>query len=199
MNARIAPATRREMRPLDAAITAVLGVVAGTERPNVFTTLARHRRMFRPWLRFAATLMPTGSLPARDTELVILRVAHLCGCHYEWQHHERLSREAGLSEAQIDAVRADLTDGAWASRQHWMLVATDELHSARTISDQTWQRLAAELDERQLIELPMLVGHYEMLAMTINSLGIQPDRPRPDTCLTRGVRALRAWTRRRAG
>lgn len=195
-NARLAPAMPREMRPLDAVITAALGAVAGTDRPNVFTTLARHRRMFRPWLRFAATLMPAGSLPARDTELVILRVAHLCGCHYEWQHHERLSREAGLSQRQIDAVRDDSGAGAWEPRQHLILAATDELHSARVISDQTWQRIAAELDERQLIELPMLVGHYEMLAITINSLGIQPDCPRPDSRLARGVRALRARTRR---
>ena len=39
-------------------------------------TIARHRRLFRPWLRFAATLMPGGVLPRADSELVILRVAH---------------------------------------------------------------------------------------------------------------------------
>ncbi len=29
----------------------------------------------------------------------------------------------------------------------------------------------------QLIELCVLVGHYQMLAMTINALGIEPDPP----------------------
>ena len=45
------------------------------------------------------------------------------------------------------------------------------------ISD-TWRSLSSHLDDRRLIELCMLVGHYEMLAMTITSLGIQPEAAR---------------------
>ena len=41
--------------------------------------------------------MPGGKLPRADTELVILRVAHLTECDYEWDHHERIGRRAGLS------------------------------------------------------------------------------------------------------
>jgi alkylhydroperoxidase family enzyme len=43
--------------------------------------------------------------------------------------------------------------------------------------------LAGELDDVELIELCMLVGHYEMLAMTLSSLRVEPDfsagTPRP--------------------
>jgi hypothetical protein len=35
--------------------------------------------------------------------------------------------------------------------------------------------LSDELTDRQLIELCLLVGHYEMLAMTLNSLGVEPE------------------------
>ena len=63
--------------------------------PNLFSTLARHRRLFRAWLRFAGALMPRGSLPRADTELVILRVAHNSRCEYEWRHHERLGPRPG--------------------------------------------------------------------------------------------------------
>lgn len=183
---------------LNAAITSVLGVVAGTERPNLFTTLARHRRMFRPWLRFAATLMPAGTLPSADTELVILRVAHRCGCDYEWHHHTGLAREAGLTGPQIEAVRGGVDDPVWTPRQRLLLTAADELHATRTISDETWRELTAELAQHQLVELPVLVGHYEMLAMTIHALRIQPDRPRPDTAPARLVRAVRFRLRGRA-
>jgi hypothetical protein len=55
--------------------------------------------------------------------------------------------------------------------------------SARTIragrdfrlSDGTWADLAATYNIEQLIELPMLVGHYHLVAMTLNSLGVQLD------------------------
>ncbi len=45
------------------------------------------------------------------------------------------------------------------------------------ISDQTWARLTEYLSHTDLIELCMLAGHYEMLAGTIQSAGIQPERP----------------------
>ena len=35
--------------------------------------------------------------------------------------------------------------------------------------------LSRHLDEVLLIELCMLIGHYEMLAMTLNSLDVEPD------------------------
>jgi alkylhydroperoxidase family enzyme len=41
------------------------------------------------------------------------------------------------------------------------------------ISDETWRRLEARYDERQLIEVPMLIGHYHMVAFVLNSLGVQ--------------------------
>lgn len=173
---RIPPASRRELGPVNALITRVLGVAAGTGPPNLFTTLARHRRLFRPWLRFAARLMPAGTLPRADTELVILRVAHLTGCEYEWRHHDRLAKRAGLRD--IEAVRKGAEAPGWSQRQAALLRATDELYASTAWSDAAWDELGEHLTERQRIELPMLIGHYVMLAMTINALRIQPDEPR---------------------
>jgi len=52
----------------------------------------------------------------------------------------------------------------------------DELHRRRDITNRTWEGLQRHLSEVELIELCMLVGHYEMLAMTLNALRVQPDR-----------------------
>ena len=43
------------------------------------------------------------------------------------------------------------------------------------LSDATWDELRPLYSDRELIELCMLVGHYEMLAMTLNTLRVQPD------------------------
>jgi hypothetical protein len=56
-----------------------------------------------------------------------------------------------------------------------LLQATDELHDRRVISDRTWQELEGTFSDRELIELCLLVGHYEMLAVTLNSLGVEPE------------------------
>jgi alkylhydroperoxidase family enzyme len=120
--------------------------------------------------------MPGGRLPRQDTELVILRVAHRCDSAYEWGHHERIGARVGLNAEAIERVRTGPDAGGWTPRQTLLLRATDELHDHRQIQQETWDRLATMLSDVELIELCMLVGHYEMLAMTIGSLGIQPDR-----------------------
>jgi AhpD family alkylhydroperoxidase len=172
---RIAPGGRRQIGWLNYAITKALGIAGGGPPPNIFTTLARNRRLFRRWLWFAGALMPAGTLPSVDTELVILRVAHNTGCEYEWGHHERLARRAGLSEEEIARVREGPTATGWSERRRLLLRAADQLHSQGRIGDQPWGQLSRVLDEARLIELCMLVGHYEMLAMTLSSLGVQPD------------------------
>ena len=172
---RIAPGDRRAIGLVNTLIAGALGRATGTGPPNLFTTLARNRRLFRRWLWFAAALMPGGRLPRADTELVILRVADRCDCVYEWQHHQRLARRAGLDRATVERVRQGPDAEGWTPRQRLLLQAVDELHDERQVGNDTWHGLAALLADREMIELCMLVGHYEMLAMTIDSLGVQPD------------------------
>jgi AhpD family alkylhydroperoxidase len=172
---RLAPGGAHEIGRLNFLIARALGIAAGAGPPNVFTTLARHRRLFRPWLRFAGALMPGGSLPRADSELVILRVAHNTDCRYEWHQHERLAQAAGLSADEVTRAARGHEAPGWSSRQRLLLQATDELHARRDISSQLWDELRPRLSDKELIELCMLVGHYEMVAMTIESLGIQPD------------------------
>jgi AhpD family alkylhydroperoxidase len=172
---RITPGRRADLGLVNTAITRVLGIAAKTNPPNLFTTLGRHRGLFRRWLMFAGALMPGGKLPRRDTEILILRVAHLNDCAYEWAHHERLGRRAGLSREEIARVREGSAAAGWSDQDSALLDAADELHGPREIGDATWARLQAIYDERQLIEICLVVGHYEMLAMTINTIGIETD------------------------
>ncbi len=172
------PGTPREIGAINTLIARVLGGVAGTGPPNVFTTLARHRRLFRKWLVFAGGLMPGGELPRAETELLILRVAHLCACDYEWQHHAELGKKAGLTAVEIEDVRRGAEATRWSPRRAALLRAADELHADRRIGDATWAALEEHLDHVEIIEVCLLVGHYEMLAMTLNSLGVEPDARR---------------------
>jgi AhpD family alkylhydroperoxidase len=123
--------------------------------------------------------MPGGVLPRAETELVILRVAHNSDCEYEWRQHVRLATAAGLEPDEIERVRRGPGGTSWSRRQRLLLRAADELHIERTISDSLWAQLRPLYSDRELIELCMLVGHYEMLAMTLNALRVEPDRLRP--------------------
>ncbi|HET6965324.1 MAG TPA: carboxymuconolactone decarboxylase family protein [Acidimicrobiales bacterium] len=151
--------------------------MAGTGPMNLFLTLGRHRRLFLAWLHFAARLMPGGRLPRRDTEMVILRVAHLCGCEYERVQHTRLARRAGLDEADLARIERGPDAPGWTDREQAILAAVDALHRDDDLDWAAWSELRTHLDEQDCIELCLLAGHYRMLAATIKALRIQPEGP----------------------
>jgi NAD(P)-dependent dehydrogenase (short-subunit alcohol dehydrogenase family) len=86
-----------------------------------------------------------------------------------------MALSTGLSAEDVTRVRSEPSTGGWSARRLLLLRAADELHQRRVISDQLWQPLSEQFTPAELIELVMLIGHYEMLAMTINSLQIEPD------------------------
>ena len=151
-------------------LAGVGGVAADAGALNIFMTLVRHPGLFRRWLPFGGKLL-TGKLPDRDRELLILRTAVNCESPYEWAQHVKIGRAAGLTDAEIQRIEEG--PGAWEGFDATLLRAADELHANSNISDETWGNLAARYDETQLVEVPMVVGHYHLVAFTLNSLGVQ--------------------------
>jgi AhpD family alkylhydroperoxidase len=176
--ARIAPGTRRELGLPIWAFSRLAGRATRTAPPAIFTTLGRGRGLFWGWLHFAGRLMPGGKLPRRETELVILRVAAVRGCDYELEHHVRLGRRAGVRADDVERVRAGSTADGWRDHERLLMQVTEELLATRDLSDPTWDALRATYDERRVIELLLLVGHYDMLATPLKTLRLEPDPPR---------------------
>jgi 4-carboxymuconolactone decarboxylase len=147
------------------------GTIGALSDANIFSTLVRAPGLFRRWLPFAGKLL-SGKLPARDRELLILRTAWNCRARYEWGHHVAIGLESGLSREEVDRV-PEGTDANWPAPDALLLQAADELHREQGVSDATWEGLSARYDTQQLIELPMLVGHYHLVAMTLKTLGVE--------------------------
>lgn len=146
----------------------------GGERPeplHVFTTLAHDRGLFYRWLLFASRLMPFGKLPRTDTERIILRVGFCTGSWYEWAQHVRIGRDAGLSDDEIQDLQLDDAPG-WSARTRTLMRAVDALIRQHHLDDALWRELRTQLSDKQCIEFCLLVGHYVMLAMTLNTLGV---------------------------
>jgi alkylhydroperoxidase family enzyme len=153
---------------------------AGGRRPlNIFATLVRAPGLYRRWSPFAGKLLRGGKLSARDRELVILRTAFRCGARYEWGQHVAIARDAGVSDDEIRRVAEGPDAGGWSDHDRALVRAVDELHDDHCITDATWATLAATFTAEQLIELPMLSGHYALLAGVLNSLGVQPEGTLP--------------------
>jgi alkylhydroperoxidase family enzyme len=178
---RIPPGRFRELGPVNWVVAKLAARQVRAPEMHLFTTLGQRRLLFWTWAIYSGRLM-RGRLPTIDTELVILRVAHLRGSEYELQHHRRMALRAGLDADTQAAIFAwpDGADGAGArlsARQSALLKATDEFVKDRTLTDATWEQLAGHLHRRELIEFCLLAGQYDGLAATISALGVRLDNP----------------------
>lgn len=171
---RIDPGNLRQLGLFNWVFSKVAARTLGLSDMHLFSTLGRGKGLFRGWLHYSAGMMPFGSLARHDTELVIIRTAHLRNSEYELDHHKRLGKRAGIDEAEFARIRQG-PDAGWSGKELALLRAVDELVGTKDLSDLTWKELSAHLDDRRLIEFVMLVGQYDSLATTIGTLRIERD------------------------
>ena len=141
------------------------------ELPRVFPVLNINRRIFPAWLFFASRLMPFGKLPATVREKLILRVAWHCRSRYEWGQHVEIALRVGVSDAEIAAIAREQAAGDSPADQLLMRVC-DDLCQTKLIAPENWQALNAAWSQPDIVEMLMLIGHYQMIAGLLINAGI---------------------------
>ena len=152
-------------------ITPVLGEKSTI---NVVKTLARHRDFYLRYTTFNIHARFLSTLPLRDKEILILRIAWLCYSNYEWSWHVRGAKHGGLlSDEEFNRIKEGPDAEGWDPFDAILLRAVDELYIDTFITDKTWNGLAERYNPHQIMDLVFTVGNYNMLAMAINSFGVQ--------------------------
>ena len=172
---RIEPGGFRALGLLNWTFTRVASRVMGVPDVHIFSTLGRARGLFRGWLHYSAMMMPFGRVSRHETELVILRVAHLRECQYELDHHTRLGARVGVTPEIAQRVFDGPGADGWQPNEQALLFAVDQLVQTKDIDDDVWRTLGAYYDRRQVLELVMLIGQYDSLATTLGVLRVQRD------------------------
>ena len=149
-----------------------------TRGQNFFKTFVRHKELFRVWNEFGRTVF-NGHLPDRDRELLVLRVAWLTHCRFEWASHEPLARQMGITDQEIEGVTAGPAASCWSELDSALLSAVDELFADSVIGERVWSVLRDAYDDLQLIEIPVVVGQYQLVAYFNNTFGVEPDPSLP--------------------
>jgi AhpD family alkylhydroperoxidase len=160
--------------------TAVIGDKAaegggGQSGANLLGTLAHNPALTVAFLTFNGHILYGTTLSARQRELLVLRVAGIRKCDYEWAQHAILAGEAGLSDEEIKRISAGPDAPGWAELDRYLLKAVDELLTESAVSSETWAVLAREFDERQLLDVIFTIGTYEMVAFALRSFAVDPE------------------------
>ncbi|MGH6971093.1 MAG: carboxymuconolactone decarboxylase family protein, partial [Caulobacteraceae bacterium] len=120
----------------------------------------------------AYVLSRRNSLPAREREIVILRVGFLCKSGYEFAQHRRIGLSEGLTEAEIAKIKAG-ADAGWSEADAALIRAADELVTNHFVSDAVWAQLSRHFDEKQRMDVVFTAGQYTQVSMFLNTFGVQ--------------------------
>jgi alkylhydroperoxidase family enzyme len=103
---------------------------------------------------------------------VILRGAQLSGSQYEWAHHLRMARKAGVREAQIAALDAWRTSADFDSREKAALALAEAVTEGR-LGDEVYRAVMEHFDHHDFVELAVTAGFYAMVARVLDAMGVQ--------------------------
>jgi 4-carboxymuconolactone decarboxylase len=108
-------------------------------------------------------------LPPRLSEFVILMTSRLWTQNYEWNAHEPIARQQGLSPDVIKAISEGRRPDRMSEEEDILYTFFDELARNRSVSDATYERAVAKFGEQGVIDTLGIVGYYSMLAMVLNT------------------------------
>lgn len=125
----------------------------------------------------AGRLWQATGLTPREREIVILRCAYLRQSTYEWHQHVRIATAAGLTAAEVDAVRAWQDATAFTAKDRVLLAYVDELAAHRRPGDAVFAALAADRTPGEVFGVTMLITTYFQLAQVMAALDLETEEP----------------------
>lgn len=124
------------------------------------------------WNVFIGAVRTATSVPAQLRELVILRVAELNGADYEWTAHEPIGQAAGLTDADLAALRVGGDLSSLSAVQQVVVAFTDALTRTAAVPDSIFVDVQELFDDRQIMELTATVGAYNMVSRVLVALHV---------------------------
>lgn len=148
----------------------------GAQKDSDYTAielLLNHPQLAKAYLGYSQLLLIYENIPARERELIVLRVATLTNSEYEWAQHVRISQHEGIPDEVIRRVKLGSGHPDWNEKERYLIAAVEELVRDSFISDESWSGLSGYYNTEQLMEVMFIVGNYMQIAMMFNTMGAQ--------------------------
>ena len=114
------------------------------------------------------------SISNAATELATLTVAREFDCRWEWAQHSLLARQAGVSDAALDAVGARREVDELSREEALPVKYARELLHDHQASDGTFAAVVEMYGTQGAVDLTATIGYYAMMAQLLNALEVIP-------------------------
>jgi alkylhydroperoxidase family enzyme len=143
---------------------------------NVYKVMLHSPDIASVWLDLVNAVRWKTELDGRLREIAIIRVGYLNRCGYVVkQHVPELSVPEGLSQDESDALAEWRPSKHFDARERAALAYVDAMTRDVDVPDAVFAELRKHFSERQIVELTVLVGTYNMHTRVGQALLIDPE------------------------
>src|SRR5476651_1025237 len=140
---------------------------------NIYRMLANSEPALKGFIRMGNALLYRCELDPVLRELAIIRVGRLSRAAYEVFQHERIGREAGVSEEKIAAP-------VFSDNEKAVLRFADDVVRNVRASDKTLKPVEGFLSRGALVELTLTIGYYMMVCRFLETTGVEGEDGQAD-------------------
>ncbi|HTP92788.1 MAG TPA: carboxymuconolactone decarboxylase family protein [Xanthobacteraceae bacterium] len=143
---------------------------------NVYRLLLHTPGLAECWLNLISAARYKTALDGRLREIVIVRVGYLNRTRYVVnQHVPELTRPEGMTQEECDALADWRGSRFFSERERAALAYADAMTRDIDVPDAVFDALRPHFNERQIVELTVLVGTYNMHTRVFTALKIDPE------------------------
>jgi alkylhydroperoxidase family enzyme len=147
---------------------------------NIYRMLLNAPPLVESWFFHSNTVRWKTTLDGRLREIVIIRMGHLTRSAYVLnQHVPSLALADGMTLEECDALKDWKQTGAFSERERAALAYADTMTRDIEVPDAVFAELKRHFDDRQVVELTVLIGSYNMNARVLAALKLDLEPPAP--------------------
>jgi len=143
---------------------------------RVVRYVANSPTAFRPFILLSDALISKATLPAAVREAVVLNLAIKRGSAYEWYEHERMALAAGLTAAQLDAIRTgSLGSNLFSDEQRLGVAIAEEMLAGAGLGRPRWEAAISAWGVEGAMDLVLSVGWWGgLVPLLLEALALEP-------------------------
>lgn len=141
---------------------------------NLYRALGNHPGLVAAWTEFANAIRHDSRTPRALRELMILRTAQIARSEYEWAHHLRMARKAGVPEAQIAALAGWRDSTAFDARERAALALTEGVMACK-LTDEVHAEAKKHFNDAEFVELSLTAAFYAMVSRMLDAMRVELD------------------------
>ncbi len=147
---------------------------------NIYRMLLHSPALAESWFAHSNAVRWMTTIEGRLREIVIIRMGHLTGSQYVLrQHVPSLALADGLTVEECDALADWRGSRFFSERERSALAYADVMTRDIVVPDAVFAEVKRHFNERQIVELTVLIGTYNMNARVLRALelDLEPQVP----------------------